>query len=60
MYSFDRQKWCALIKLNNSWKFIGYYNDEREAALAYDKCAIKYNMKCNILIPKELYDRIKD
>ena len=35
----SRNKWRALIMIDNKYKHIGRYQDEREAALAYDKAA---------------------
>ena len=34
-------KWQASIMINKKLKFIGYFNNEKEAALAYDKMALE-------------------
>jgi hypothetical protein len=40
----DRKKWHAQILINNKHVHIGYFNDETEAAKAYDSYVMKY--KC--------------
>jgi len=36
------KRWSARIKIGKSYKHLGYYNTDIEAALAYDKAATKY------------------
>lgn len=36
------QKWKAALRVDGSYKSLGYYNDEDEAARAYNQGAIKY------------------
>ena len=38
----DARKWRAAIRLDNKRYHIGYFHDERAAALAYDKKAIEF------------------
>jgi len=36
------KKWCASIKINGQTIYLGYFDDETEAAKAYDTAAQKY------------------
>ena len=45
----DQQKWAARICFNRKTKFIGYFNDEIEAAKAYDNAALKYHGEFAVL-----------
>ncbi|MFQ6035102.1 MAG: AP2 domain-containing protein [Sedimentisphaerales bacterium] len=38
-----QQKWVADIQINGKHKFLGYFDDELEAAKAYDRAARKYH-----------------
>lgn len=53
-WSIRRQKWLARFSFtdrfgNQHFKEIGGFKDERDAALAYDKMAISFNLPTNIL-----------
>ncbi len=37
----SRGKWCSYSMLNERCKFLGYYDDEKEAAERYNEEAIK-------------------
>lgn len=37
------KKWAAAIRFNNKTYHLGYFTDERDAALAYDRAAKKYH-----------------
>ena len=36
----DINRWLAMITLNDKNYFLGHYDDEKQAALAYDKAAL--------------------
>jgi hypothetical protein len=38
----DHNKWCAYINVNSKHVFLGYFNHSLDAAIAYDKAALKY------------------
>jgi hypothetical protein len=39
----SKEKWRAQIHVNGQCKFIGYFEDEKQAAKAYDEAAKKYH-----------------
>ncbi len=43
------QKWHSKITINEDEMSLGYFEDERKAALAYDRVAVKHYRKANIL-----------
>ena len=45
--SSSKWKWCAKIKVNGSSIQLGYFNDEKQAARAYDEAAAPLNRKLN-------------
>lgn len=48
-------KWAAKISVDKKLIGLGFYEDERQAAIAYDKYVIKNNLdrELNILKPKK-------
>ena len=38
----QNKKWCARIRINNRLKHLGYFDNEKEAALVYNTAAKKY------------------
>lgn len=46
-----RRPWQARIKIKGSQVLIGYFETDRDAAIAYDKEAIKHGRPTNILKP---------
>lgn len=38
----DRQKWAAKIRVNRKNKYLGRFDNKRDAALAYNKAALEY------------------
>lgn len=49
--SFDKSRnyWFSFIMIKQKFKYLGRYNNEEDAAIAYNKEAIKLNKKLNII-----------
>lgn len=43
----DKQKWCAEIRINGKTIHLGYFLNESEAAIAYDRKAMNYDRLLN-------------
>ncbi len=48
-WSKSQKKWHAQIGLNGKYKFIGYFDDEIQAAKAYDEAAKHYHKEFAVL-----------
>lgn len=44
-----KDRWKAVIVIAGNRHLVGYYIDERTAAIEYDKVAIKHGLPTNIL-----------
>ncbi len=54
-YHAGQRKWCAAIRVNGQYKYFGLFQNESDAAKAYDEAARKFhgefaslNFKCEI------------
>jgi hypothetical protein len=56
----DKEKWCAYINIQGKQKFLGYYEDEEEAAEAYKKELLKQEHKNTAETAEELEKNLKD
>jgi len=48
-YHAGQKKWCASIRVNGQYKYFGLFEDETEAAKAYDKAAKLYHKDFAVL-----------